>query len=177
MAGIFRSQQCEGLAVEAHHIEMCLVGVFVFFAAVCQKINAVSLFVHIDNLAYDPRAYRQLAAKLAGLETRKIEMVPAVALGGPKHVARFMQNPEMRFSRIDVAVGFLANHGALFARGRIHFAQLDGFFAALPGVVRECLAIPVPVESRPALKLYFDGRGLHFDALATWYPKDNRFRL
>src|SRR6266699_2461943 len=104
-------------------------------------------------------------------------MVPAVALRGPEDVARFVQNPEMRFARIDVAVGFLANHDALFARARIHFAQFDRFFAALPRVVRKCLAILVPVESRPALKLYFDGRGLYFDALAGWHIKDNRFRF
>src|SRR5207249_1799422 len=78
----------------------------------------------------------------------------------------------MRFSRIDVAVRFLANHDALLARARIRFAQFDGFFAALPRVVRKCLAVLVPVESRPALKLYFDGRGLYFDALTAWHIKD-----
>src|SRR2546429_282578 len=83
----------------------------------------------------------------------------------------------MRFSRIDVAVRFLANHDALLARARIRFAQFDGFFAALPRVVRKCLAVLVPVESRPALKLYFDGRGLYFDALTAWHIKDNRFRF
>src|SRR2546429_3249173 len=70
------------------------------------------------------------------LKTRKIEVVPAVTLRGPEDVARFVQNPEMRFSRIDVAVRFLANHDALLARARIRFAQFDGFFAALPRVVR-----------------------------------------
>ena len=55
MAGIFRRQQCEALAVEANHIKMRLVGVFVFFAAVGQEIDAAPLFIRIDNLAYDPR--------------------------------------------------------------------------------------------------------------------------
>src|SRR5205823_6045844 len=106
--GVFRREQRKTLATKADHIEVRLVGIFVFLPAVCQKIDAARLLIHLDNLPYRPRPLRQLAAQFAGLEVRQIKMVPAIPLGSPKHVPRFVQNAEMRFSRINVAVGLLA---------------------------------------------------------------------
>src|SRR5690242_7046696 len=104
-------------------------------------------------------------------------MIPAVALGAPENVAGFVKKAEARFSGIDVAVGFFAKHDALLARARVHFAQLDGLLPTLRRIVRKCPAVWIPVETRAALELHFDGRSLHFDALAALHFENNGLGL
>ena len=68
MRGIFRCEQLESFAIETDDVEMRLIRVLVFFAAVGKKIDTASFFVHIDNLAHNPRPLRQLAAQFTGFE-------------------------------------------------------------------------------------------------------------
>ena len=67
--GIFRCEQRESFAIETDDVEMRLIRVFVFFAAVGKKIDAAGFFVHVDNLPNNPRPLRQLAAQFTGFET------------------------------------------------------------------------------------------------------------
>ena len=94
-------------------------------------------------------------------------MVPAVAFGRPENVACLVQDAEMRLPGIHVFFAFFTQDNSLLSGARVHFAQFDGLLSALRRVVRERLALRVPVESRSALELHLDRRGFDFDAFAA----------
>src|SRR5205823_7980452 len=65
--GVFRREQRKTLATKADHIEVRLVGIFVFLPAVCQKIDAARLLIHLDNLPYRPRRSEEHTSELQSL--------------------------------------------------------------------------------------------------------------
>ena len=172
--GIRRGQRRQVAAIKADAVQVSLIGIFAFLAAVCQKIDAPGFFVDVDDAADHPWPLGHLVFQPARLLIVEVQMVPAVPLGRPEDFSGVVKESEEGLPRIDVTIRLFTNHNLLLSDLGVYGTQLDGLFASLVCFVIKSLAVWKPFETRPSLKLNLQGCGFHIDALRLLHVKDDR---